>query len=160
MPVTPEEFKAALRRFASGVTVVTAGDGTRRHGMTVSAFASVSAAPPLVLVCLQRESRTHALVTGTRRFGVSLLAESQRATSDRFAGLSGEQEDRFAGVAVEAAPAGTPVLSDALAWLECAVVSSTDAGSHTVFVGQVEACRSVEGSPLLYYDGRYRRLGE
>jgi flavin reductase (DIM6/NTAB) family NADH-FMN oxidoreductase RutF len=158
MPVTPQEFKATLRRFASGVTVVTACDGKRRHGMTVSAFASVSAVPPLVLVCLERGTRTHALVTETRRFGVSLLAESERATSDRFAGLAGEQEDRFAGVACETAPGGPPVLTGALAWLDCAVVSGTDAGSHTVFVGQVEACRAVEGRPLVYYDGRYRKL--
>ena len=159
MAVTLDEFRAALRRFGSGVTIVAAEHDGRRQGMTVSAFTSVSATPPLVQVCLRRGTRTHGCVEASRRFAVSLLRDDQRAISERFSGVSGNQADRFEGLPFRRSPGGAPILSDALGLLECAVQAALEVGDHTIFVGLVEASGSKPGSPLLYFDGHYRKIG-
>ena len=157
--VDPDLFKQGLRRWASGVTVVTARAGEERHGMTVSAFSSVSADPPMVLVCANRESRTHAIIAAGGRFNVNILAQDQRRLSDHFASSRGEGS-RFDGVAWRDGDSGVPVLEGVAASLECLVVHSHTHGSHTVYIGQVEAARVSDVPPLLYFDGGYRALAE
>ncbi len=158
MSVSAGDFKAALRRWASGVTIITARAGERVHGMTASAFSSVSAAPPLVLICAAKSSETHGVIAAGGNFAVHLLARGQEKLSELFA--DEEREDlRFDGLEARTAVTGAPLLPGALAALDCRVTGSLEAGDHTIYVGQVEAVETRQGDPLLYYAGGYRRIG-
>lgn len=157
MPVPTEEFKQVLRRWATGVTVVTARDEARMHGMTVSAFSSVSIDPPLVLVCANQASTTHTVIEAGGVFTVNILASDQEEVSSTFASTQFE-DTRFDHVEWEDGSTGAPLIQGALASLECEVVSAHREGSHTIYIGRVEAVRIREGEPLLYYHGGYRAL--
>lgn len=154
--IDPDTFRAILGRFATGVTVVTTRDADGRdHGMTVSAFASVSLTPPLVLACIAQTAEMHPAILEARHFGVSILAASQEALSRRF---SDPLPDRFDGIGYRRTDSGVILLDDALAQLECAVTARHAAGDHTVVVGQVETGAVRHASPLLYYRGGYAQL--
>jgi flavin reductase (DIM6/NTAB) family NADH-FMN oxidoreductase RutF len=157
MPVNADEFRAALARWASGVAIVTSAAGDRIHGMTVSAFASVSLVPPLVLVCADKSSNTLALIEEARVFAANVLAAEQAALSSRFA--SKKDEDlRFEGIRWRRGATGAPILEGAIAALDCRVVAAHDAGDHVIYVGRVESAEVSPGEPLLYYAGAYRGL--
>jgi len=157
--VDPETLRSVMRRWATGVTLVTAHDGRRRHGMTVSSFTSVSLDPALVLVSLENATETHRMIEESGAFAVSILAEGQEDLAERFAGRVADGEDRFAGVSYETAVTGAPIPAGTLAYLDCRVVATHPAGNHTLFIGQVAAAGfRQEGVPLLYYDRDYRRL--
>lgn len=154
--IDPDTFRAVLGRFATGVTVVTTRDGEGRdHGMTVSAFASVSLTPPLVLACIAHTAEMHASINESAHFGVSILAASQEALSRRF---SDSLPDRFDGVGYRRGESGVILLDDALAQLECTVSARHPAGDHTIIIGQVESGTVRHGVPLLYYRGGYAQL--
>ena len=161
MTISSEDFKDALRHFAAGVTVVAAGAGAERYGMTVSAFVSVSADPPLVAVFLNSEKRIHELLAPEGAgFGVSILGEDQAEVSNRFA--FSKDEDRFAADNWGTATTGAPVLLDAVAWLDCVVEERQPAGSHVMVLGRVVASRveREDVPPLVYWNRAYRRLTE
>jgi len=160
MPVKPDDLRAALRHWATGVSVVTAEANGTPQGMTVSAFASVSLEPPQVLVCIEQGTRTHDAISQSGAFAVSILNENQQEHSERFAGQRGDEADRFTGVATHTASTGAPVLDEANAYLDCRVDSAHDTGTHTIFVGLVEASGVSESAhrPLLYYSRGYRQL--
>lgn len=162
MLTTSEDLRQVMRSWASGVTVVTATDGTSRHGMTVSSFSSISLQPPHVLVSLELSSRTHQLAQKSGNFGITILAQDQSLISDRFAGrISTLDENRFEGLAVEVLTSGAPFIVGGLAYLDCHIVHSYENGTHTLFIGEVIAmCSAGSGQPLLYYDREYRALGE
>ena len=156
MAIDPDTFRAALGRFTSGVTVVTTCDADGRdHGMTVSAFCSVSLEPPLVLACIGHEASMHDLAMSADRFGVSILTVGQEQLARRFAD---QWSDRFDGVGYSRGKLGVALLDDALAHLECMVVDRRDAGDHTIVVGRVEAASCYQGRPLVYYRGGYTQL--
>jgi flavin reductase (DIM6/NTAB) family NADH-FMN oxidoreductase RutF len=156
MAIDPDTFRAALGRFTSGVTVVTTRDDDGRdHGMTVSAFCSVSLEPPLVLACIGHEASMHDLAMSADRFGVSILTVGQEQLARRFAD---QRSDRFDGVGYSRGKLGVALLDDALAHLECMVVDRRDAGDHTIVVGRVEAASCYQGRPLVYYRGGYTQL--
>lgn len=157
MPISADDFREALAAWPSGVTIVTSRDGAVVHGMTVSAFSSVSLDPPLVLVCADKTSDTHRVIAASDCFAVNVLNEDQRALSDRFA-ARGEEHLRFRDVACVEAETGAPLLEDALVGIDCRVASAHDAGDHVIYVGEVVATRRRDGEPLLYYRGRYRAL--
>ena len=157
MPIEPDAFKDALRGWASGVTVVTSRSGHKVHGMTVSAFSSVSADPPLVLVCANQSSTTHSIIEEGGVFAVNILAAHQRDVSNVFAS-SKYEDSRLERVGWTEGATGAPLIDEALASLECKVASSHHAGSHTIYIGRVEAVRKTEAEPLLYYQGGYRSL--
>ncbi len=157
MPIRPEEYTVALRRWASGVTIVTSRAGERPHGMTVSAFASVSLEPPLVLVCADKTSDTHGVIAKAGFFAANILAADQERLSRRFA-RKGNEARRFHGVAWTPAASGAPMLSGSLVSLDCRVVGAHDAGDHVIYVARVEAAQLGEREPLLYFDGGYRAL--
>ena len=157
VPITPDEFRAALGRFASGVTVITVktteGD---THGMTANAFCSVSLHPPLVLVCIDHLAETYLHLREHGQFGVSVLKEEQEALSEFFADPERNPDAAYRlGIEYRAMKSGIPVLKDALANLDCAVVGAHSAGDHTIFVGEVQELALGEGTPLLYFRGRY-----
>jgi flavin reductase (DIM6/NTAB) family NADH-FMN oxidoreductase RutF len=154
--IDPDLFRAVLGRFASGVTVVTTRDASGRdHGLTVSAFASLSLEPPLVLVCIDQSSSVHPVLRDASHFVVNVLASTQEALSRRF---SGRDLDRFDGVGYSRGTTGPAVLEEVLAYLECRVAHRLDQGDHTIFVGEVESADTSTGRPLLYYRGGYATL--
>jgi flavin reductase (DIM6/NTAB) family NADH-FMN oxidoreductase RutF len=158
MAIEREQFKAALRRWASGVTIVTTECGGQRFGLTASAFSSVSIDPPLVLVCPDRRSKTLPFLRMSGVFTVNLLASDQDSLSERFA-TSGNERLRFEGLVCSTGKTGAPRLPGALVALDCRTVSLHDAGDHVICVGEVmDADVSAPGAPLVYYDGRYRTL--
>lgn len=157
MSVDQDAFKQCLRRWASGVTVVTSQAGGEIHGMTVSAFSSVSADPPLVLVCANRSSRTNGVIEAGGIFAVNVLARDQEALSGRFAS-SKTEGSRFDGVDFRIGAHGAPVLEGALVSLECKVKSAHVEGSHTIYVGEVLEVVYTDKEPLVYYAGAYRQI--
>ena len=160
MSVEPQKLRQAMRNWVSGVTVVSARHGDLRHGMTVSAFISVSLTPPLVLISLEKAARTHDLVDQSGSFGVSILSSQQQGISDRFAGRFSEDSDRFEGLGTHKLVTGAPLLKEFLACFDCKVVSRVTLGTHTVFIGEVLAVEIDEGlQPLVYYNQDYQRLG-
>jgi flavin reductase len=136
---------------------VTARAGDEVHGMTVSAFSSVSADPPLVLICVNRATKTHRVIEEGALFAVNILSEAQRDVSDLFASLEYE-DSRLDRVAWTEGVTSAPIIDEALASLECRVRSAHREGSHTIYIGEVEAVHGTGAGPLLYYDGGYRSL--
>ena len=153
MPVSADDFRAALRRFASGVTVVTVAIGDHLHGMTASSFASVSLEPPLVLVCLSKTSRTRAMIEEKGSFAVNILSEGQAEVARVFARAGVKPFDELPHTR---GSDGEPLLDDAIACIECRTNKITAAGDHDVLFGEVMACTTRGGAPLLYYDQTYR----
>ena len=157
MPIDTESFRDVLRSWASGVTVVTTRAGDKMHGMTVSAFSSVSLDPPLVLVCANQSSTTHGVIEEGGLFTVNILAAHQADISNVFA-TSENEDSRLESVSWSEGETGTPLIDEALACLECRVTSAHQEGSHTIYVGQVAAVHTTDAEPLLYYQGGYRAL--
>lgn len=153
---SPDDFRATLGRFATGVTVITTTAGERDYGMTVSAFASLSLEPPMVLVCLDEGATMNRLLGEGAAFGVNVLAAGQEALSRRFA--SGDPADRFAGVGYSRGALGAPLLDGTLAWLECTVAARHPGGDHAIVVGRVAETGVREARPLLYYRSGYASL--
>lgn len=157
MSVDPDTFRAALGRFATGVTVITTLDDEGADcGMTVSAFASVSLRPPLVLACIGHEASMAPAMARSDVFGVSILEHGQEPLSRHFADTDARS---FSGVGfTRGKTTGVALIDEALAWLECAVVQRIPAGDHTVVVGEVLTASAHTDHPLLYYRGGYAQL--
>lgn len=158
MSIDANQFKNALKLWASGVTVVTANSETKGlKGMTATSFSSVSLDPPQILVCLNQSTDTGEVLLSERQFAINILNSEQQEVSNQFAGGK-SQEERFASVDWQAGDNGAPLLTEALASLECKLVQQVSAGTHWIVIGEVEkvVCRS--GDPLLYYSGAYRHL--
>jgi flavin reductase (DIM6/NTAB) family NADH-FMN oxidoreductase RutF len=152
-------FRRAAGQFASGIVVVTTSTG---HAMTVSAFASVSLDPPLVLFCAEKIARFHDAVLATGSWAVSILAEDAEKAARWLATRGRPLEGQLEGLPHHPGPVtGAPVLDDALAVLECLTTAVHDGGDHSIVVGQVVGV-SVAGDPprgpLVHYSGGYRRL--
>jgi len=156
--IDPSQFRRVMGHFAAGVAVVTTlrEDG-RPAGLTVSAVCSVSLDPTLVLVCLDRSSESHRMVESSGVFAINVLEEGEGEMLARRFGTS-VGEEKFTGVAFHAERTGAPVLDSALAWLDCRMRDAHQGGDHTIFVGEVEAAETREGTPLLYYRGGYGRF--
>ena len=156
MAIDAHAFRSALSQFASGVTVVTTRDASGAAlGLTVSSFCSVSLDPPLVLVSIDLRSEAHAGFRDSGRFGVSILAEGQQAVSQAFAWGGA---DKFSRVEMADGVTGMPLVTGALARLECTVVAAHDEGDHRVYVGRVEHAAVDPGRPLVYHRGEYHGL--
>lgn len=155
-PVSADDFRNALSRFPSGVNVVTTKDAAGRpHGITVSAFCSVSLAPPLVLICIEGTTASHNAFAQSGVFVVNVLKESQQTLSEQFAAPA---VDKFEDVEFRSGIEGVPVLIDALASLECRLKHTYDGGDHTIYVGEVETVNLSDGDPLIYFQGDYNGI--
>lgn len=150
-----EDLRAAASRFASGVTVVTTGRGGELHGMTASSFASVSLDPPLVLISLDKSSRTRGIVLEVGTFAINILSAEQEPVARAFA-LRGNKT--FEAVPHHLDASGAPFLDEALASLSCRTLEVVAGGDHEVFIAEVIAVQTRAGDPLLYFDRNYRRL--
>ncbi len=152
-------FRYALGHFASGVTIMTISAAGRLHGMTVSAFASVSLEPPLILVCVEHSTLMHRLLGRQSSFAVNILGERGEATSRFFADNARLEGPEFREGSYRLGTTGSPILVDATAFLEATVQGRHEAGDHVIVVGEVVALEVLtETDPLLFYRGGYRQL--
>ena len=162
-PITPtpaEDFAEAMSALASGVVLVTCWVGDRPWGMTVTAFASVSADPPTVLVSLSAGARSARAITATRSFGVSILAADQLAVA-RHGSTPGATKFLEHYTDARAGYSESPVIARALAHLDCEVTRTVQVADHTIFFGQVRAVPELHlGTPLVYHRRGYRTLAE
>ena len=161
MTLDPEALRSAMRAWSAGVTVVTAVYEGETHGMTVNSFTSISLTPPLLIISLQQHTRTHELVLKSRAFGVTILSSQQSKISDLFAGRMPEVEDRLAAVKTETLVTGSPLIVGGLAWLDCRVLQTYDAGSATLFIAEAVSARGTgSGDPLIYHNREYWKLSK
>jgi flavin reductase (DIM6/NTAB) family NADH-FMN oxidoreductase RutF len=156
---SPERFIAAMGRAVTGVTIVATGGPAGKLGITVSAFSSVSAEPPLVLACVNRKSPVVDAVLANGVFCINVLADAHRHVADTFAGRSpnGRPYD-FAVDDWGTAVTGAPVLKGSLATFDCFLDSWHDAGSHRILIGKVAAAGHADALPLAYALRSYRRV--
>jgi flavin reductase (DIM6/NTAB) family NADH-FMN oxidoreductase RutF len=158
MAIDKDTFRRCMASFPAGVTVVTTIDERGEHyGLTATAFTSVSADPPLVLVCIDKKSDTHPCFEKSGVFAVNFLALDQESISGRFAKSGG---DKFAGIAWRPGTLGAALLEGAIGSAECRIAHTYDGGDHTIFVGQIEAADANEGEPLVYFRQAYRRISD
>lgn len=159
-----EQLREAMRYWGTGVAIVSSAFDGDKHGMTVNSFTSLSLEPALVMVSLEIGTRTHGLVEKSGVFGVSVLNQDQQELSNRFAGRESELLDRFIGYEIYALSTGAPLLSQGMAQIDCKVVAKHEAGTHTVFIGEMLAMRVAEDvedqSPLWYYNRDYRKMNK
>jgi len=161
MTLDPEKLRAAMRAWSAGVTVVAAVHEGNKHGMTVNSFTSISLDPALITISLQQSTRTHELVSKSRAFGLTILSAQQSKISDLFAGKMTEVKDRFSGLQTETLVTGSPLIVGGLAWLDCRVIETFDAGMNTLFIAEVLAAHDAnEGQPLIYHNRKYWGLSQ
>jgi flavin reductase ActVB len=157
LSVSPDEFRAVLGRFPSGVTVVTtSGQDGSNQGMTVSAFCSVSLEPPLVLICIEKTASVHPALIASSGFVVNILSTDQEQIARRFSIID---IDRFEGVGYSKSASGFAILDDVLGIIECSTFALHETGDHTIIVGKVDSATARTGTPHLYYRGGYAQLG-
>lgn len=151
-----DSFRAALGRFASGITVVTTRDAAGRDfGMTISAFCSVSLSPPLVLVSVAHNASMYQALSQAEHFAINILADTQEPLSRRFAA---KEADRFDGIGFTRGRTGVALLDDVVTWIECRRTAMHEAGDHTLVIGETLAMATSDARPLLYYRGGYATL--
>ena len=145
-----------MGRFATGVTLVT----TRRKdgeilGMTANAILSLSLDPPLILVSIDKQNQMHEFLTSSDCFALNVLRDDQEEISRRFA-TPGPKD--FSGLELLELETGSPVLANALAFIDCQIVQVVSGGDHDMFIGQPLAGETRDGNPLIYYSGQYTQL--
>jgi 3-hydroxy-9,10-secoandrosta-1,3,5(10)-triene-9,17-dione monooxygenase reductase component len=156
LPRDPRAFRDALGRFATGVAFVTAAPDGEPAGLIVNSLTSVSLEPPLVSFCPSRSSLTWSRIRRAGRFGVNVLGRQHERFVER---VTPAGVDRFAGLDWEVGRGGVPLLTDALASLECEIVTEHPAGDHWIVVGRVDSLRTSPGKdPLVFFAGSFRAL--
>lgn len=153
--VSGETFRSLMRNIASSVAVITTNQAGRPHGMTATAICSVSAEPATVLIVVNRSTRSHPILSATRTFTANILAEHQRDISAMF---SSKHDDLFSGIEYRAGSTGNPIIKSVAAYIECAVISDIDVGTHTIFIGRVLGGDVSRALPLVYHEGEYKSL--
>jgi flavin reductase (DIM6/NTAB) family NADH-FMN oxidoreductase RutF len=152
--VTGEEFRDLIGRFATGITVVTTVAEGVPYGTTASAVTSVSLAPPMLLICINRQSVTGQAISRSGHFAVNVLAEEQGYLADLFA----RKGSSFTGLSITPGCRNAPLLPEALATFECEVTERLQAGTHSVMIGTVDRAAGRQGMPLAYFRGQQGRL--
>lgn len=156
--IDPRKFRNVLGQFCTGLTVVTSMTDGAPTGFTCQSFSSLSLDPPLVVLCPSKSSTTWPRIRNSGRFCVNILADHHETLSDKFSVSGG---DKFTDIEFGSSPSGSPLLPDALAWLDCSVHAEYDGGDHSIVVGRVHALDAVSDSrPLLFHRGRYARTAE
>jgi flavin reductase (DIM6/NTAB) family NADH-FMN oxidoreductase RutF len=158
MSVDALTYRRVVGNFATGVAVVTSGSGPDVHGVTVNSFTSVSLDPTLLLVCLDRSSRSRATILATGVFNINILSDGQEDVSRLFA--SRDRPERwFEDLGCRYGELGAPLIPGCLAYMECRLTDTHEAGDHTILVAEVERADVAEESlPLCFFRGRYAAL--
>lgn len=161
MALDKNGFRRVMAFLATGVTVVTTALGEKLHGMTANAVCSVSLEPPLILVCVDRRSHTHAILAQSGVFAVNILSEEQEELARLFADRGPPQVQSLRGVPYRLGTTGAPILEGCIAYAECRVAATYPGGDHTIFLGHVRELKVVrEAPPLLFYRSAYEGLVE
>ncbi|EFH81018.1 flavin reductase family protein [Ktedonobacter racemifer] len=153
--VDPERFRSVMSHFASGVTIITTRHEGIDYGLTANAVSSLSRNPPMLLICVNKASNTHKAIAQSQVFAVNILQEHQSKEAQEFAQ---SQPNKFSGMRFWYGELGAPLLSDALATIECRVTEEITGGTHSVFLAEVQSAQAIEGMPLTYYRGKMGRL--
>ncbi len=160
MPIDPLEFRSIIGHFPTGVTVITTAAGEELQGMTANAVTSLSLDPMLVLVCVDKGTHTHRVLEDGGVFVVNILGEHQEEVSRLFARRAEPEIGSLRGQRFILGETGAPILEDCLAFLECKVAHVHDGGDHSIFLGEViEGAIVGDVRPLVFYRGRYQRIG-
>jgi flavin reductase (DIM6/NTAB) family NADH-FMN oxidoreductase RutF len=152
------QFRKTMSQFATGVTIVTASVGEERGGLTLNSFNSVSLTPPLVSICVTNGTHSHDLISRSGAFCVNILSSTQEALARRFATVPGEQ--RFDGIDTVPSPLGSPLIPDAIAWLDARIVHRYEGGDHTIFIAEAGSMQIAhpDARPLLYFRSAFTSL--
>ncbi len=161
-PCSDADFRLAMRQLPGAVCVIATEHGGARAGFVATAVCSVSADPPTLLVCINKNTSAHDPIVKAGRFSVNLLSVGHVKVSEMFSGQGGfKGADRFNVADWSKLVTGAPVFEEAVAAFDCCISKSLDAGTHTVVFGVVVATRSRPDSyPLTYLRGQYLREAE
>jgi flavin reductase (DIM6/NTAB) family NADH-FMN oxidoreductase RutF len=153
-----KELRRVMGMFATGVTVLTTRDAQGRpYGLTANAVTSLSLSPPLLIICIDKKAETHPHFFDSSCFVVNILAEDQEDLSTHFAKSGG---DKFGTVPFSTNQDGVPVLEGTLARVECRIIATHEGGDHVIHVGEVQHAEARGGQPLLFFQGKYRRIDD
>ena len=156
MAIDGRELRNAMGLFATGVSIITTKDASGKpFGLTANAFSSLSLDPPMLLICVDKGVDCYACFDESRVFGVNFLSLAQEELSTRFATKGIE---KFEGLSYSVGELGVALLDGALAHFECRVAHAYGGGDHTIYVGEVQRLVTMEGDPLLFFQGKYRSL--
>jgi flavin reductase (DIM6/NTAB) family NADH-FMN oxidoreductase RutF len=159
MAPAKDDFRRAMGRFTTGVTIITTRLGEDLHGMTANAVTSLSLDPLLVLVCVDKTADTHDILSKAGVFAVNILNKDQSEISDRFAKKEFDGAHGLEDLPHTFAVTGAPIIDGSLAYLDCRTVTEHHGGDHTIFIGEVlEAKELSEAEPLVFYRGNYGRF--
>ncbi|QIG94827.1 MULTISPECIES: flavin reductase family protein [unclassified Bradyrhizobium] len=154
-----QQFRLVMRRLAGGVSIITAGQGDDITGMTVTSLTSLSAAPPRLLVSINRQASCFAPIARHRLFGVNILGSDQQALAERFSNRRLNGQQRFEGTAWTYGPSGVPLLQHSLAMVECQVEEIIERHSHGIIVGRLSSMElSHRPTGLTYWNGQYVQI--
>ncbi|NHC24325.1 flavin reductase family protein [Nocardioides sp. IC4_145] len=153
-PMTAERVKGFHRTFVTGVTAVTTRDGATEEprGLVVNAFSALSLDPPSIVVCVQKTSTSYRHLFARDHLAVNILAADQAEVASQ---LASKAPDKFTHIRWRPAPAGSPVLDGAAAWLEARITERIQSSTHTMFIAEVTAVDHSDRAPLLYASGRF-----
>jgi flavin reductase (DIM6/NTAB) family NADH-FMN oxidoreductase RutF len=156
MTPSSEDFRRAMGRFATGVTLITTRLDDHLHGMTANAVTSLSLDPMMVLVCVDKTADTHDILARAGVFAVNILNREQADISNRFAKKEFDGAHGIDDIPHSFAVTGSPIIEGAIAYLDCKTTIEHHGGDHTIFIGEVlEAKELGDGAPLVFYRGKY-----
>lgn len=153
--IEQSDFRQAIARFATGVTVVTTSHQGHNYGMTLSAMTSLCLDPAMLLICVNKAAPTRDAIAASNKFVVNVLADYQERLARRFAKPA---DNKFAGVETFVGASEIPILAGTLAYFECTVTDRMTGGTHTIFIGQAEEAQVFDRRPLLYYGSDFGRF--
>lgn len=154
------KFTGQMRRVPGSVAIIASHAGEARTGLAATAWTSLSADPPMLLVCVNRSASAHKIIQAAKAFSVNLLADDELETVAIFSAQRGLDGDaRFIEGQWVAGPRSQPMFQKAVVTFECALVDSHDYGTHTIFIGEVDEMGGTgENNPLIYFDGAFAAL--
>lgn len=151
-----QSLRDAMRHVAGGVSVITAGIGADRTGLTVTSAVSLSMDPPTMIICVNRGASSWPVIQKHRHFCVNILGHEHRAVAERFSGRGGiKGPERYDGASWTTLVTQASVLDGAVAAIDCEVEEFIERHSHAIVIGAVKAVRVNGGAPLVYGHGRY-----
>lgn len=154
-----EDFKEAIKKFATGVCVVTTESDGEVNGMTATAISSLSVTPPQVIVCIDKKNHSHSLIKKSSVFAINVLSVNQKESSNIFATPGKAKAEHLLSLETITGPTGSPIIKDSIAFLDCKLISIHDSGDHSIFIGEVVGSGTLSNDPpLLYFNGDYNSL--
>ncbi|MGH7856374.1 MAG: flavin reductase family protein [Candidatus Binatia bacterium] len=157
--VDGQAFRMHMRRYPTGVTVITSHAGDVHHGMTANSVTTLSLEPPSYLICVKKDARLHPVIEASQHFCVNLLAADQADISATFANVDLSDDERWETVSHRDSSIGARLIEGCTGYAECKVTASYDGGTHTIYIGEVMRLEGGEDkAPLVFYGGKYREL--